>query len=100
MAIIGINKITKNKGAIQARASSNPTYSRPDWIQLVKIDAVKKVRSISSAGDQMSQITTPQKIDTIRNGRKLSHSIFGCMVPTNARPSERIKSDKHVPLST
>ncbi len=99
MAIIGINRITKNKGAIQARASSKPTYSSPDWIQLVKIDAVKKVRNISSAGDQISQITTPQKIDTIRNGRKLSHSIFGCIVPTNARPSERIKSDNRAPLS-
>ena len=56
------------------------------------MEVVKKLRKISSAGDQINQITQPQNIETIKNGLKLSHSILGCIVPTNAKPKERIKS--------
>jgi hypothetical protein len=89
VAINGIKSITKNKGATQARASSNPTQVNTVWIQLVKIEVVKNTRNISSAGDHINQMTMPQRIDTIKKGRKLNQSIRGCIVPTMAKPRER-----------
>jgi hypothetical protein len=86
--IKGISSITKKSGAIHARALSKPAQIKPSAIQLVNMDAVKKVLSISNAGVQVSQIKVPHKIETIINGRRLSHSILGCIVPTKAKPKD------------
>ena len=84
----GMMSITKNNGAIHALALSKPAHTRPSCIQLVKIELVRKILRASSAGIQVSHIKHPQSTDTIKNGRKLSHNIRGCIVPTNASPND------------
>ncbi len=57
-------------------------------IQLVKMDVVRTMLSISNAGVQVSQIKLPHKTETIKNGRRLNQSILGCIEPTKAKPKD------------
>jgi hypothetical protein len=86
----GMMSMTKNNGAIHALAFSKPAQIRPSCIQLVNTELVRNSLSIANAGVQVSQIRQPHKIETIKNGRKLSHNILGCIVPTNAKPNDLI----------
>jgi hypothetical protein len=52
------------------------------------MEFVRNSLRIASAGVHVSQIKQPQRTDTIKNGRKLSHSILGCIVPTKANPND------------
>jgi hypothetical protein len=88
IVINGMINITKKSGAIHALAFSKPAQIKPSWIQLVKMDVVRKTLKASSAGVQVNQMRQPHKTETMRNGLKLNQSMRGCMAPTKAMPND------------
>jgi hypothetical protein len=88
IVIKGMISITKNNGAMKALAFSKPAQIRPSCIQLVNTEVVKKILKASRAGVQVNQMRQPQNTEMIRNGRRLSHNIRGCIVPTRAKPKD------------
>ncbi|MFM6921414.1 MAG: hypothetical protein ACKOXZ_01550, partial [Polynucleobacter victoriensis] len=54
-----------------------------------KNELVIKKRIDSSAGSHIKKKSKAQTTLTIMNGRKLSHSILGCIKPTIDKPRDR-----------
>ncbi len=86
--MIGIKTMTKSNGAITALISSQPVADMTSAIQAVKNELVIKNLIDSSAGSHMKKNSKAQKTLTIKNGRKLSQIILGCMRPTIDKPSD------------
>ena len=86
IVINGINTMTNNKGAITALISSHPVADITSAIQAVRNDVVIKTLMSSRVGSQIKKNKMPHATLTNKKGRRLNHSIFGCIKPIIDKP--------------